>query len=169
MLLPVAGRLLTAREEFLLRGGPVMVRIWRLGGRPALRRPLGPTAVIALVVCAAVMLPLVLPRVVGGLALLLTCGRTGLLGGWLDALGVRVAFSAAAVVLAQTFVAMPFLVISLEGALRSGTEAYERVAARLGAAPGLVLRRIVLPLVAPGLASGTVLAFARALGSSGRH
>ncbi len=116
---------------------------------------------------AIVMLPLVLPPVVGGLALLLTYGRTGLFGGVLEALGVRLAFSTAAVVLAQTFVAMPFLVISLEGALRSGTEAYERVAATLGAAPGVVLRRITLPLVVPGLVSGTVLAFARALGEFG--
>lgn len=116
---------------------------------------------------AVVLLPLVLPPVVGGLALLLTYGRTGLLGGVLETLGIRLAFSTAAVVLAQTFVAMPFLVISLEGALRSGTEAYERVAATLGAAPGLVLRRVTLPLVLPGLASGTVLAFARALGEFG--
>lgn len=116
---------------------------------------------------AAVLLPLVLPPVVGGLALLLTYGRTGLLGGALEAFGIRLAFSTAAVVLAQTFVAMPFLVISLEGALRTGTEAYERVAATLGAAPGTVLRRITLPLVGPGLVSGTVLAFARALGEFG--
>ena len=116
---------------------------------------------------AVVLLPLVLPPVVGGLALLLTYGRTGLLGGVLGTLGIRLAFSTAAVVLAQTFVAMPFLVISLEGALRSGTEAYERVAATLGAAPGLVLRRVTLPLVLPGLVSGTVLAFARALGEFG--
>ncbi|WP_245703175.1 ABC transporter permease [Raineyella antarctica] len=116
---------------------------------------------------AVVLLPLVLPPVVGGLALLLTYGRTGLLGGALEAFGIRIAFSTAAVVLAQTFVAMPFLVISLEGALRTGTEAYERVAATLGASPGTVLRRITLPLVGPGLVSGTVLAFARALGEFG--
>lgn len=116
---------------------------------------------------ALVLLPLVLPPVVGGLALLLTYGRTGLLGGALEGAGLRLAFSTAAVVLAQTFVAMPFLVISLEGALRTGTEAYERVAATLGAAPGTVLRRITLPLVVPGLVSGTVLAFARALGEFG--
>lgn len=119
------------------------------------------------VVRAFVMLPLVLPPVVGGLALLLTYGRTGLLGGWLDVLGIHLAFSTSAVVLAQTFVAMPFLVISLEGALRSGTEGYERVAATLGAGPATVLSRITLPLVVPGLASGTVLAFARALGEFG--
>ena len=116
---------------------------------------------------AVVLLPLVLPPVVGGLALLLTYGRTGLLGRVLGTLGIRLAFSTAAVVLAQTFVAMPFLVISLEGALRSGTEAYERVAATLGAAPGMVLRRVTMPLVLPGLVSGTVLAFARALGEFG--
>jgi len=114
-----------------------------------------------------VMLPLVLPPVVGGLSLLLTYGRTGLVGRWLEVAGVRLAFSTAAVVLAQTFVALPFLVISLEGALRTGTRAYERVAATLGAGPDTVLRRITLPLVAPGLVSGVVLAFARALGEFG--
>ncbi|WP_432507140.1 ABC transporter permease [Kineococcus arenarius] len=116
---------------------------------------------------ALVLLPLVLPPVVGGLALLYAVGRRGLLGPALDALGVQVAFSTLAVVLAQTFVSMPFLVVSLEGALRTAGERYERVAATLGARPGRVLVRVTLPLVAPGLASGAVLAFARALGEFG--
>jgi molybdate transport system permease protein len=119
------------------------------------------------VVRSLVLLPLVLPPVVGGLALLYTFGRRGLLGETLDVLGVQVAFSTAAVVLAQTFVALPFLVVSLEGALRTAGERYERVAATLGARPTTVFRRVTLPLVLPGLLSGAVLAFARALGEFG--
>lgn len=114
-----------------------------------------------------VLLPLVLPPVVGGIALLYTFGRRGLLGESLEVLGIQVAFSTAAVVLAQTFVALPFLVLSLEGALRSAGDRYEVVAATLGAPPTRVLLRVTLPLVLPSLASGTVLAFARALGEFG--
>jgi molybdate transport system permease protein len=114
-----------------------------------------------------VLLPLVLPPVVGGIALLYTFGRRGLLGGELDALGIRVAFSTTAVVLAQAFVSLPFLVVSLEGALRSAGRRYEVVAASLGAGPTTVFRRVTLPLVLPGLVSGAVLAFARSLGEFG--
>lgn len=114
-----------------------------------------------------VLLPLVLPPVVGGIALLYTFGRRGLLGHTLEVLGVEIAFSTAAVVIAQTFVALPFLVVSLDGALRTAGQRFERVAATLGAPPGTVLRRITLPLVLPGLASGAVLAFARCLGEFG--
>ncbi|SMH51203.1 molybdate transport system permease protein [Rathayibacter oskolensis] len=114
-----------------------------------------------------VLLPLVLPPVVGGLALLYTFGRSGLLGGALEVAGLRVAFSTTAVVIAQTFVALPFLVLSLEGSLRSAGARYEAVAATLGASPGTVLRRITLPLILPGLASGAILSFARALGEFG--
>jgi molybdate transport system permease protein len=114
-----------------------------------------------------VLLPLVLPPVVGGIALLYTFGRRGLLGQTFELLGVQVAFSTTAVVLAQTFVALPFLVVSLEGALRTAGERYEVVAASLGARPTTVLRRVTLPLVLPGLVSGAVLAFARALGEFG--
>lgn len=116
---------------------------------------------------ALVLLPLVLPPVVGGLALLYTFGRQGLLGQHLEVLGIRVAFSTTAVVLAQTFVALPFLVLSVEGALRTAGQRHEAIAATLGAAPATVLRRITLPLVLPGVASGAVLAFARALGEFG--
>jgi molybdate transport system permease protein len=116
---------------------------------------------------ALVLLPLVLPPVVGGLALLYTFGRRGLLGETLDAWGIQIAFSTVAVVMAQTFVALPFLVVSLEGSLRTAGDRYEVVAASLGAAPTTVLRRITLPLVLPGLVSGTVLAFARSLGEFG--
>lgn len=114
-----------------------------------------------------VLLPLVLPPVVGGIALLYTFGRQGLLGRAIDVLGLQIAFSTAAVVLAQAFVALPFLVVSLEGALRTGGHRYEAVAATLGASPGTVFGRVTLPLVLPGLASGTVLAFARSLGEFG--
>jgi molybdate transport system permease protein len=114
-----------------------------------------------------VLLPLVLPPVVGGIALLYTFGRQGLLGGALEVLGLQIAFSTAAVVLAQTFVALPFLVVSLEGALRTGGHRYEAAAATLGATPGVVFRRVTLPLMLPGLASGAVLAFARSLGEFG--
>lgn len=116
---------------------------------------------------AAVLLPLVLPPVVAGIALLYTFGRRGLLGGSFEALGIQIAFSTTAVVLAQTFVAMPFLVISLEGALRTTGARYEAVAATLGASPTTVLRQVTLPTVLPAIASGAVLAFARALGEFG--
>lgn len=116
---------------------------------------------------ALVLLPLVLPPVVGGIALLYTFGRLGLLGEQLEAWGIGIAFSTTAVVLAQTFVSLPFLVVSLEGALRSTGRGYETVAATLGARPTTVLRRVTLPLVLPGLVSGAVLAFARALGEFG--
>jgi molybdate transport system permease protein len=119
------------------------------------------------VVRALVLLPLVLPPVVGGIALLYTFGRRGLLGESLDVLGLRVAFSTTAVVMAQTFVALPFLVVSLEGALRTAGRRYEAAAATLGARPTRVFVRVTLPLVLPGLASGAVLAFARALGEFG--
>jgi molybdate transport system permease protein len=114
-----------------------------------------------------VLLPLVLPPVVGGIALLYTFGRRGLLGETFEVLGIQVAFSTTAVVMAQTFVALPFLVVSVEGALRTAGDRYEVVASSLGARPTTVLRRVTLPLVLPGLASGAVLSFARALGEFG--
>lgn len=116
---------------------------------------------------AFVLLPLVLPPVVSGIALLHTFGRRGLLGETMDVLGLQIAFSTAAVVIAQTFVALPFLVISLEGTLRTAGRRYEVAASTLGAAPTTVLRRITLPLILPGLASGAILSFARALGEFG--
>lgn len=119
------------------------------------------------VVRTLVTLPLVLPPVVAGIALLALFGRQGLLGQELSALGIRVAFSTTAVVLAQTFVSMPFLVVSLDGALRAVGDRHEGVAATLGASPSVVLRRVTLPLVRPALVSGTVLAFARSLGEFG--
>lgn len=114
-----------------------------------------------------VLVPLVLPPVVGGLALLYTFGRRGFMGETLRVFGIDIAFSTTAVVLAQVFVSLPFLVLSLEGALRGVDRRYEAVAATLGARPGTVLRRVTLPMVLPGLASGVTLAFARALGEFG--
>jgi len=114
-----------------------------------------------------VLLPLVLPPVVGGIALLYTFGRRGLLGHTFEVLGIQVAFSTTAVVMAQTFVALPFLVVSLEGALRTVGGRFEAVASTLGARPTTVFRRVTLPLVLPGLVSGAVLSFARSLGEFG--
>ncbi|MDT5125599.1 MAG: molybdate transport system permease protein [Mycobacterium sp.] len=114
-----------------------------------------------------ILLPLVLPPVVGGIALLYAFGRLGLLGRYLDAAGIQIAFTTAAVVLAQTFVSLPFLVIAIEGAARTAGADYDVVAATLGARPTTVWWRVSLPLLAPGLASGAVLAFARSLGEFG--
>jgi molybdate transport system permease protein len=120
------------------------------------------------VVRALVTLPLVLPPVVGGVALLLAFGRKGFLGQFLDQwFGVTIPFSAAAVVMAETFVAMPFLVVTVEGALRSADAGFEEAAATLGARRMTVFRRVTLPLVAPSLAAGAVLCWARALGEFG--
>jgi molybdate transport system permease protein len=114
-----------------------------------------------------ILLPLVLPPVVGGIALLYAFGRLGLIGEYLSAAGIQIAFTTTAVVLAQTFVSLPFLVIALEGAARTAGTDYEVVAATLGARPTTVWWRVSLPLLAPGLISGTVLAFARSLGEFG--
>ena len=117
---------------------------------------------------ALVTVPLVLPPVVGGVALLLVFGRRGLLGGWLDTtFGITVPFTASGVVLAEAFVAMPFLVIAVEGALRAADVRYEEAAATLGATRLTAFRRVTLPLVAPGIAAGAVLCWARALGEFG--
>ncbi|WP_102143789.1 ABC transporter permease [Mycobacterium hubeiense] len=122
---------------------------------------------IVRVIRPLILLPLVLPPVVGGIALLYAFGRLGLVGQYLDAAGINIAFTTAAVVLAQTFVSLPFLVIALEGAARTAGTDYEVVAATLGARPSTVWWRVSLPLLAPGLLSGAVLAFARALGEFG--
>ncbi len=117
---------------------------------------------------ALVTLPLVLPPVVGGVALLLALGRRGVVGGLIyDWTGWSLPFSTAAVVVAETFVAMPFLVITVEGALRGFDQRYEEAGAMLGAGRLTVLRRVTLPMLAPSLAAGVVLCFARALGEFG--
>lgn len=129
-----------------------------------LSRSRGPLAALARTVTA---LPMVLPPVVAGLALLITLGRTGVVGRHLSVWGIEIGFSTAAVVIAQTFVAMPFLVIALEGALRSVDSRLEQTAASLGASPTRVLTTVTLPLVLPALIAGATMSFARALGEFG--
>jgi molybdate transport system permease protein len=117
---------------------------------------------------ALVTVPLVLPPVVGGLALLLVLGRNGIIGQYLDAwFGISLPFTTAGVVVAEAFVAMPFLVIAVEGALRGADPRYEEAAATLGASRWLTFRRVTLPTIAPGVVAGTVLCWARALGEFG--
>ena len=117
---------------------------------------------------ALVTVPLVMPPVVGGVALLMLLGRNGVLGAPLAALtGVTIPFTTTAVVLAEAFVALPFLVLSVEGALRSADRRYEEAAATLGADRLTTFRRVTVPLVLPGIASGAVLAWARAIGEFG--
>jgi molybdate transport system permease protein len=117
---------------------------------------------------ALVTVPLVLPPVVGGVALLLVFGRRGLVGEWLDStFGVTLPFTTTGVVLAEAFVAMPFLVIAVEGALRGADFRYEEAAATLGAGRWTTFTHVTLPLVAPGVAAGAVLCWARALGEFG--
>ena len=115
-----------------------------------------------------VLLPMVLPPTVGGVALLLGFGRRGLLGPWLeDTFGVTLPFHTSGAVVAATFVAMPFLVISLEGALAGLRPGYEETAASLGASPVRVFFTVTLPMVLPGLVAGAALTWARALGEFG--
>jgi molybdate transport system permease protein len=117
---------------------------------------------------ALVTVPLVLPPVVGGVALLLVLGRRGIVGQYLDAwFGISLPFTTTGVVLAEAFVAMPFLVIAVEGALRGADPRYEEAAATLGASRWLTFRRVTLPSIAPGIVAGTVLCWARALGEFG--
>lgn len=117
---------------------------------------------------ALVTLPLVLPPVVGGVALLLALGRNGVVGKWLDSwFGITLPFTTTGVVIAEAFVAMPFLVISVEGTLRAADPRFEEAATTLGASRFTAFRRVTLPLIAPGIAAGAVLAWARALGEFG--
>lgn len=117
---------------------------------------------------AVVTVPLVLPPVVGGIGLLLTFGRRGLIGAWLDhTLGITLPFTTAGVVLAEAFVAMPFLIITVEGTLRSADTRLEEAAATLGAGRFETLRYVTGPLVLPGIMAGAVLCWARALGEFG--
>ena len=114
-----------------------------------------------------VTLPMVLPPVVAGLALLITWGRRGLIGAYLQIFGINIAFTTVAVIMAQTFVSLPFFVSSLEGALRTRGFNEERVASALGASPSRTLWSVTLPLMIPALVSSTALAFSRALGEFG--
>lgn len=151
----------------------VVVSLWSLGLALVLGVPLAwllarthfPGKAL---VRSLVLLPMVLPPTVGGVALLLAFGRRGLLGPWLeDTFGITFPFHTAGAVLAATFVAMPFLVISLEGTLAGLRPRYEETAASLGASPVRVFLTVTLPMVAPGLAAGAALTWARALGEFG--
>ncbi len=131
-----------------------MIARGRFRGQPLLR--------------SLVLLPLVLPPVVGGASLLFALGRSGVLGGPLySASGLVLPFSIGGVIIANTFVAMPFLVISVEGAFRNLDRRFEGAAASLGASRWTVFRRVTLPLISPSLYSGLLLAWARAFGEFG--
>lgn len=119
------------------------------------------------VVRALVTLPMVLPPVVGGVALLLAFGAHGFAGEALSHIGVTLPFTTAGTVVAETFVAMPFLVIAVEAGLHQADERYEEAAATLGARPWARFWRVTLPLIAPSLAAGAALTWARALGEFG--
>jgi molybdate transport system permease protein len=120
------------------------------------------------VIRALVLLPMVLPPVVGGVALLYALGRRGLVGQWLDDwFGVTLPFTRAGAILAATFVALPFLVVTVEAGLRSLDPGYEEAARTLGASRPSTFWRVTLPMLAPQLAAGAALAFARALGEFG--
>ncbi|MFJ3723333.1 ABC transporter permease [Streptomyces sp. NPDC090045] len=151
----------------------LVVSLWALGLSLVLGVPLAwllarvPFKGKALV-RSLVLLPMVLPPTVGGVALLLGFGRRGLLGPWLEGtFGITLPFHTSGAVLAATFVAMPFLVISLEGALGGLKQSYEETAASLGASPVCVFFTVTLPMVGPGLIAGAALTWARALGEFG--
>lgn len=117
---------------------------------------------------ALTVLPMVLPPVVGGIALLFAFGRRGIVGQYLERwFGVILPFSTKGAILAEAFVAMPFLVISVEGAIRAADLRYEEAAVTLGASRLVVFTRVTLPLIAPGISAGAVLCWARALGEFG--
>jgi molybdate transport system permease protein len=117
---------------------------------------------------AAVVLPVVLPPVVGGVGLLAALGRSGMAGRWLhDVLGIQLTFTMAGAIVAATFVSMPLVVLATEAGLRSLDRRYEGAAATLGGSPGYVFRRVTLPMVGPQVVAGAVLTWARALGEFG--
>lgn len=142
----------------VLFGLPVALWLRQVG----LRRP-----VLAGAVNLAVLIPLVLSPVLTGLALTLLWGRTGVVGGALDALGLPVAFSPAAVVIVQVFVSLPFFVAAVGAALRAVDREWEEAAALDGATRSQTLRYVVIPAAAPGIITGAVLSFARALSEYG--
>jgi molybdate transport system permease protein len=117
---------------------------------------------------ALVTLPMVVPPVVGGVALLVAFGRRGLVGQWLDRwFDIQLAYTTTAAVMAATFVSLPFFVVTVESALRGVDRRYEDAARTLGASPGTVLRRVTLPSIRGALGAGSALAWARALGEFG--
>lgn len=120
------------------------------------------------IIRALAILPMVLPPIAGGVALLFAFGRRGIFGQWLDqSLGVRLPFTVWAAIMAETFVAMPFVVLTTEAALRSMDRRLEEAASTLGAGRWQVFRRVTLPLIAPSIGASAVLAWARALGEFG--
>jgi len=184
LLLPLAGLLIRAPWSSLgaaLSGAAaaqaLILSLWTASATTAISLVIGVPLAWALarssfpgqrLLRALVTLPLVLPPVVGGVALLLAFGRTGFIGRYLDAwFGLTIPFTPIAVVMAETFVAMPFLIITVEGALRSADQGFEEAAATLGAKRMTVFRRVTVPLVAPSLGAGAVLCWARALGEFG--
>ena len=117
---------------------------------------------------AVVMLPMVLPPVVAGTALLFALGRRGLIGQWLDSwFGIRLPFTTAGAVVAAAFVALPFFVVTVEAALRQAGADLDEAGATLGAGPWATLAHVTLPTIRPALAAGTALAWARAVGEFG--
>ncbi|MFX0538892.1 ABC transporter permease [Ornithinimicrobium sp. Y1847] len=151
----------------LVTTAATMIVVWALGTPLAwlLARSDHPLTVWAR---ALITVPLVLPPVVGGVALLMTYGRRGVIGGWLDeTFGITLPFTTTAVVMAEIFVAMPFYVIAVEGSMRSLDRRYDDIAATLGASPVRTFRTVAIPMVLPGIAAGSALAWARALGEFG--
>jgi molybdate transport system permease protein len=117
---------------------------------------------------ALVVLPIVLPPVVGGIGLLVALGRGGVVGRWLyEAFGIQLTFTTAGAVIATTFVSMPLVVLATESGLRGLDRRYERAAAAMGGSPWYVFRRVTLPMVGPQVAAGAILTWARALGEFG--
>lgn len=129
-----------------------------------LARSSGPLTVL---LRALVLVPLVLPPVVSGIALLLAYGRQSLLAPLLESAGIRVVFTTSAVVIAQVFVSLPFVVLTLESAFRASGFAEERAAASLGARPMRVFRTVTVPRFAPSILIAATLALARSLGEFG--
>lgn len=146
---------LSAAALALVLGAPLAWVLARVDFR-------GKTAVRALA-----LLPLVLPPVVGGVALLFALGRNGLVGSWLGHVGVTLPFTTGGAVVAELFVALPFAVITVEAGVRALDERLEEAAATLGASQWVTLRRVVLPALAPSLAAAAALCWARALGEFG--
>ena len=139
----------------LLFGAPVAWVLARsaIPGRSALR--------------ALVILPLVLPPVVGGVGLLTALGKSGVVGRWLDTIGIQLTFTIWGAIVATTFVSIPLVILATESGLRSLDPRFERAAAAMGASRGFVLWHVTIPLLRPQLAAGLVLAWARALGEFG--
>jgi molybdate transport system permease protein len=183
LVLPTAALIATARPASLLAGLSNQLVA------PALALSLATTgvALLVIVVCGtplawwlararsrrarwietAVQLPTVIPPAVAGIALLLTFGRRGVVGAWLDRAGLGVAFSAAAVVMAQIFVAAPFYLTAAVAAFGRMDDALLAAARSLGASPARVFFLVGLPLARPGLVAGAAMSWARALGEFG--